>query len=558
MMKRAAKLTAFGLTLALAAVQCITAEAATNRGVLRGIVRDQVGAPLVGATIAIFNAASKSEKPVSNTKTDDTGHFTAAVAPGRYVLKAIASGFDTFEARARVAANRETIIDEILLRRVDTLAERRRAAARDPYRQVVRSSRGHVFHVDETDPEKAEEERDRANATALALTDEASSLHGVVQTVAATGDRPYVATNFAVAKEVADTELTVVGQIGAGPGAPQRLETSVQHDIGDAHEVDVTVGYGRLVVDSDDTLRHLDQFTLQAVDRWAALDRLVVVYGFNYTRFGGASDKDALLPRFGVEVAATNQTQIFARLTPGASLDEIASFDLETGEVTFVEPARANAPLDALAFASPDRSRRFEVGVGHLIDERSNVEVMAFFDTAAGHGVGFLAVPSRDADPEFRTGSLDGRTTGVRVLYTRRFSDALTGTFGYATGRGLAMSSTGLTDPVSLFKSESFQVLAAQLQADFETGTRLQAVYRFSPDTIVFAIDPFAGRLTAFEPSMSFVVYQAIPTPGFIPGQLEALVDVRNVFDSVPATEDGELLLGDYSRLVRAGLSFRF
>jgi hypothetical protein len=555
MMKRAAKLSVIGLTLALVAVQCTTAEAVSNRGVLRGVIRDQMGSPLVGVTVAIFNAASSSEKPVNNAKTGDGGEFSASVAPGRYVLRAVASGFDTVEARARVAANRETVLDEILLRRANTLAERRRAAASDPYRQVVRSSRVPIFHADEQSPE-AEEARDRANA--LALTDEDRSVHGVVQMVGTYGDQPYAATNFAVAKQVADTDVTVIGQIGAGRGAPQRLETSIRNDIGDDHSVDVTLGYGRLTVDGESEPDRLDQYTVQAVDRWRIAGPLVVVYGFNYTRFGGDSSEDALLPRFGVEFSPNSRTQIFSRLTPGASLGEIASFDLETGEVTFVEPARANRSLDRLDEASPDRSRRFEVGVGHLIDERSNVEVMAFVDTASGHGIGFLAVPAPGQDPEFRTGSLDGRTSGVRVLYTRRLGEYVTGTIGYSAGRGLALRRDGLANPASLVESRSFQVLAGQLQADFSTGTRISAIYRFSPGTVVFAIDPFAGKLAAYEPSASFVVYQSIPTPGFIPGQLEALLDVRNAFDSLPASDDGEVILNDYSRLVRAGLSFRF
>lgn len=555
MMKRGAKLSTFGLTLALAAMQCVTAQAATNRGVLRGVVRDQMGAPLVGATIAIFNAAAKADKPISNTRTDAEGQFVASVAPGRYVLRAVATGFDIFEARARVAANRETILDEISLRRVNTLAERRRATATDPYRQVVRSSRGHVFHVDEAEEAEA---RDRADATALALTDRDRAVHGVVQTVATTGDRPYVSANFAVARQVARTEVTVVGQVGLGDGAPQRLETLIRNDIGRDHTVDVSLGYGRLLVDASAQPDRLDQYSLQMVDRWQALGQLVVLYGVNYTRFGGASDADALMPRFGVEYAPTNRTQVFARLTPGASLDEISSFDLETGEVTFVEPARANVAGDRVSEATPDRSRRFEVGAGHMIDERSNVEVMAFFDNASGHGVGFLSVPTPGADPDLRTGSLDGRSSGLRVLYTRRLTDVLTATFGYAAGRGLALDEAGLRDPAALLRSEGFQLVAGQLQADFATGTRLAAIYRFSPDMVVFAIDPFAGRMTAFEPSASFMVVQSIPTPGFIPGQLEARIDVRNAFDSVPATDDGDILLSDYSRLVRAGLSFRF
>jgi hypothetical protein len=552
MMTRAARLSILGLTLALAVMPSVTAEAAASRGVLRGVVRDYSGAPLVGATIAIFSTASRSTKPVSNVTTDGEGAFAASIAPGRYLLKAVAAGFDTFEARARVAPNRETILDQISMRRVDTFADQQRANSRDPYRQVVRSSRGHVFHVVDPDDEEA---RDRANAT-LALTDEGRSTHGIVQTIAASGDRAYLATNFAVANAEADTDWTLVGQLGSGPGAPQRIEARLRNDIGERHEVDVALGYGRLLTDPDRPQRRLDQYTIQAVDRWQAAGPLVVLYGVNYTKFSGASSKGALLPRVGVEFSPSNRSQIFARLTPGSSYDEVASFDLETGEVKFVDSPTAPVATRRLAEARPDRSRRIEIGGGHLIDERSNFEVMAFFDTASGHGIGFLAYPTPGADPEFRTGSLDGRTTGVRVLYTRNIVGSLTGTVGYAAGRGVKLGDS--SDPFAIFENQGFQMVAGQLQAEFDTGTRVTAVYRFSPDAVVFAIDPFAGRVAAFEPSASVVVYQSIPTPGFFPGRLEAMLDVRNLFDVTATSDERELQLADYSRLVRAGLSFRF
>jgi hypothetical protein len=554
-MRRAAKLSSVGLTLALVVIQCAPARAA-GLGVLRGVVRDQYGAPLVGASVAIFDVAAKKDKPVRNTSTDDSGQFEASVAPGRYLLRAVASGFDAFEARARVAADRETVLDTIALRRVDTFADRQRATTSDPYRQVVRSSRGRVFQMQEA----TEDAREQADAQALALTDRDNAAHGVVQTVATTGASSYVATNFAVERRVGRTDLTVVGQTGVGDGAPLRLEATTSTDIGDSHRATVTLGYGRLRVEpapgaGDATL---DQYTLQAVDRWQVADPLVIVYGVNFTRFAGASDATATLPRFGVEFSPTRRTQLFAHMTPGSAPEQIASFNLETGEVTFVEPQRANVAGDRLAEATPDRSRRFEVGVGHVIDERSNVEVMAFYDIASGRGIGFLAVPTPGADPEFRTGELDGRTSGLTVLYTRRLSRTLTGTVGYAVGQGLALAPDALAHPEDLYRPTTFQVFTGQLEADLDTGTRISAVYRFSPNAVVFAIDPFAGRMTAYEPSASFVVAQTLPVPDFFPGQWEALLDVRNVFASVPATEDRELMLADYSRLVRAGLSFRF
>jgi hypothetical protein len=144
------------------------------------------------------------------------------------------------------------------------------------------------------------------------------------------------------------------------------------------------------------------------------------------------------------------------------------------------------------------------------------------------------------------------------VVYTRRLSDLLTATFGYAAGEGMGLSPNGLQDPTALFRPEGFQVFSGQVRADFGTGTRVSATYRYSPRSVVFAIDPFAGRMTAYEPSTSVFIAQSLPMPDFFPGRWEAMLDVRNVFDVVPASEDSSLLLADYSRLVRAGLSFRF
>jgi hypothetical protein len=559
-MRRRARIWTVGLALSFIAFQCVSAEAA-RLGRLRGVICDQGGAPLVGATIAIFDAASESDEPIRNALTDADGQFTASVAPGRYVLRAIASGFSAVEARALVAANRETVLDSISLRRVNTLADRKRNVS-DRYRHAARSARGHVLHMDED----LEAQREREAAEAIALTDEASSTHGVVQAVAVSGRSDYVATNFAVSHRTLGSDLTIVGQTGAGEDAPQRIEALTATDIGDAHRLAVAFGYGQLRTHPIDDELRLSQYTLEVTDRWQVAGPLVLVYGVNYTRFSGASDADSILPRVGVEVAATPQTQIFAGLRPGSSLTEIARFNFETGEVTFTEPARVGTPGESGGMPVLDRSRRMEVGVGHLLDEQSNIEVMAFFDTASGRGIGLLAVPSEGGDPEFTTGALNGRTSGMRVLYTRRFSDVLTGTVGYALGRGQRLSAVGLADrladrladPISLYEPATFNVVATRLDAEFDTGTRISALYRFSPKTVVFAIDPFAGRLTAYEPSASFLIAQSLPSFGFLPGQWEATLDVRNIFDTRPRVDDSELSLSDYRRLVRAGLSLRF
>src|SRR3982750_52933 len=65
-----ARLFTVGLGFVAILLSSVAAEAA-RPGRLSGVVRDQAGAPLVGATIAIFDAVSRSEDPVRNALTDD-------------------------------------------------------------------------------------------------------------------------------------------------------------------------------------------------------------------------------------------------------------------------------------------------------------------------------------------------------------------------------------------------------------------------------------------------------------------------------------------------------
>jgi hypothetical protein len=75
----------------------------------------------------------------------------------------------------------------------------------------------------------------------------------------------------------------------------------------------------------------------------------------------------------------------------------------------------------------------------------------------------------------------------------------------------------------------------------------------------VFAIDPFAGRLAVFDPSLSIMVTQDLPTFG-LPVRAEAVLDARNLLDTQASTDDGEtlMLINGARRSVRGGISVRF
>jgi hypothetical protein len=75
----------------------------------------------------------------------------------------------------------------------------------------------------------------------------------------------------------------------------------------------------------------------------------------------------------------------------------------------------------------------------------------------------------------------------------------------------------------------------------------------------VFAIDPFQGRLSVYDPGLSILVTQKIPTLG-LPFHAQAIVDARNLLDTRNGVfgEDGSLKLNSGGKMIRGGILVRF
>jgi hypothetical protein len=116
-----------------------------------------------------------------------------------------------------------------------------------------------------------------------------------------------------------------------------------------------------------------------------------------------------------------------------------------------------------------------------------------------------------------------------------------------------------MSTPADVFADGFFQTAAFQLGAGFRTGTQIRTVLRFSPQATVFAIDPFAGRLGVYDPSLSIMVTQELPTFG-LPVRAEAIIDARNLMDAQTTAETNEILtqLSTGRRSVRGGIAVRF
>ncbi len=551
---------------------------------ITGTVRDNKGLPLAGAVIQMIREGAN--QIVKQTYSAADGSFSAKIPAGRYSLKAVAVGFsEVLFSSVQVNPSAE-IAYRFNLEPVGsgrTLVEQR--SDRDNVKWTLRAtqSRRSIFQANEGNDATiaaAEKTEQAASESAEAIdaprTDRNGRLlaQGVVETYFADSGNNYSpgyeGINFAVALPASERiDLIFAGQTGVGTAAPQRFETTARWQANDRHRLDLSAGAARFqtfAMSGSTTYpsRRLGQMSVRAIDEWIVRDGVVVVMGFDYSRFLGAGNGASISPRLGIQFDANARTRVRAAYAPGGNETEqqsLASF--EEGDVIFRQ-----MQTQPVAFVSGravmGRSRRLEFGVERALDNRSSVEATAFLDMTSGRGVGLFASPlsafsGNTSAALSSVANQQGSARGLRVVYSRRLNHVWSASAGYSFGRGQKLSPRGITNPAEVFDGGYFQTMAVQLAGDWSRGTHVQTVFRFSPEATVFAIDPFAGRLAVYDPSLSIQVTQDLPTFG-LPVRAQAVIDARNLLDIHARTSDGatRLQIGPNGRALRGGILLRF
>jgi hypothetical protein len=566
-------------------------ERRTGLGTISGSVLDSHGNPVSGALVKILRDGFN--EVVKETKSSTDGSFAARVTPGRYLVRALAEGFTPATFTSVQVTPSTELVYRFNLQPVGegkTLPERRLDRNDPKWRIRASQSRRSIFNAgdgqDETVRkviEAAEEEEaaradveDDAMASPVAPEERRNGrtrTQGYVETFFANSTVPgvgsYAGMNFAVATPVSrDLNLIFSGQAGEF----ERMEATARLRAGARHRLSATIGGARfpLATRATDEGRasfnqKLGQVSVRAVDEWVVRDGVVLVIGLDYSKFTGAGGAHAFTPRLGAAFDANARTRVHIAFAPGSDPSAHAEgVDFEDGQVVFKETeGQPVAFVDGRAVL--ERSHRLEFGVERLLDESSSVEATAFFDTVSGRGVGLLSMPAEGLTPGGSAALLDianqqGGARGLRVVYTRRVSTHLKASAAYAFGRGQQLSPEGANAPDQLFQNSFFQTAAASLDASVFEGTRVRTVLRFSPRASVFAIDPFAGQLAVYDPSLSILVTQELPSFG-LPVRAQATIDARNLLDYASRVEDADgatLSVGALRRSLRGGISLRF
>jgi hypothetical protein len=609
--------------------------AAPAMAFVSGTVKDESGLPLAGALVAILEARIGGRE-VTRIKTDLFGKFKVSIPPGTYHLRAEAAGFRATFTRINLDAA-EKLTFNFSLKRADTLVEKRgdRDDYRWIGRSVPRSVL-HIQDPDEvvaqttTEAEKVEDRFTEARPSfhgmvqLLALS---AAGRGAQAGASAFG------ANFAISGSLGGNfEMALIGQGAVGNSLPQRLTAVATLRPHTNHQITASVGYGQMalikpfgngleggleselrladgaasainpgpkavaqagntnapalnqlspavccrpssVAPGNANAPALNQLSLSAIDSWQVFQPLLIIYGFDYSRFVGsaAGQRESLLPRLAIQFTPSARTRINAAVRPGASeapktiegfsSENInASFEMQPAEVAFND-----API-------LDRSQRFEIGVERVFNDGvASLEATAFYDVVSGHGVGVLALPleaSSETQATFQqvarqVAAMNGAARGVRVMYAHRLNDYAAASVGYSFGQGERFNDApiGSLTPARLFTRGFFQVATVKLDLDFtpKTGTRISTVLRLSPSAVVFAIDPFAGRMSVYDPNINIYLTQELPSFG-LPLNWQMIVDIRNLLNQLNGVEDGtaQLVVARSRRMVRGGIAFRW
>lgn len=542
---------------------------AANLGVIKGIVRDDGGNPIADATVAIFRAGT--QKVLKQVRSATDGSFIAKILPGTYTIFAVAQGYNPITLADVEVSSASQLTYGFKLERAgsgNTLPEKR--VDRNNPKWVIRSaqtSRSIYQNNDGSSPAVNDRVTIEETSEGVADRDESGRRgQSIAETyVAGTENGTYAGVNFATFLPVSeDADVTLAGQTGVGPGAPQRFEVLTRFRPNGSHQVRLNSSVGSLgTFISDGGEKSLGQISVQATDEWKVREGVIFVFGVDYARFIGGGDDFSISPRFGLQFDLNSKTRLRSAYTSHTEERTWSkAIELEDQDVVFRDAASIDDYVVEAGKPVLNKSNRLEFGIERVLDNNSTVEANAFFDTTLSRGVGVtgfgLDAPASGAFNEF-VGNQQGQARGVSLVYHRRLGGRFTAGAGYSLGSGQKLSQEGISNPANLFENDFFQSFFGQVEADLKSGTNVKTIFRLSPEATVFAIDPFQGRLAIYDPGLSILVTQELPNLG-LPFHAQAVVDARNLFDfqTGVAGEEGALRLNSNRRALRGSILVRF
>jgi hypothetical protein len=558
------------LVLILAAA--LPAFAAGKPGSLSGVVTNTTGVPQMGAAVEIFASASSA----LTVFTDVHGAFSAAeLDPGTYKIKVTAPSFLPSLRENVVIRSGASLAVSItlntLFEAIQLVPPRRRTAdEQDDWKWTLRSAANRpILRVLEDGPlvvvsqsDKQEDRTLKARVAFMAGSEAEGFGRGGDMSTAFTLERSMFSSGT----------VSLNGNVGydnSGPSATV-LRAGYAHQMPGGSRPELNITMRRFA--SQDMQEH--NYALQALavslsDRINVAEVLDFSFGTEYQTIQFMGRVSAMRPFGSVALHLTPDTVVeygYATSIPNTRREK--GFDTAPADLSESGP-RVSLSQNR---ATLERARHQEVSVSRR--EGNNNFQVAFYSehisNAALTGVGDVTADSGVFLPDLLSGTFTyngGRlsTNGLRLVAQRNLGSGLTATLNYSYGGALTL---GDATPEWSAVGSSLRVARRHAMAAKMAGslpgarTRWIASYRWTSGDAITPVDPFNASAGQSDPFLNLFIRQPIPGISFLPGRMEALVDIRNLLAQgyVPVVgQDGQTVyLVQSARAIRGGVSFTF
>lgn len=524
------------LLIALLVGGILHAQAAPqdDRGYISGFVKDSRGTPLGGVLVTVLQGTFNPQV-VQKVTTDGFGHFEIKdLLPGSYALSVtLASYLPMLKSGIEVVAGKmerlNLSLQNLYLQTLSPGAPGDRSSApQEDIGSVLRvaSSTRPILRFQGTG-RPADLELDLESPRAAASADQGwrGSVHVYSTAYSADPDLLDLGgafTEFVFVKDLDSNSRWLMAGTVSESGYTE-LDSLIRWNNLKGHSPSLRVSLGsfpyldRQVPSEKGHLQRLNLFNLDFEDEVAISEMISAIYGVEIQATDPSVKARRVRPRWGLRMRPHPAYQVaFIRTKSMPRLHRTVPTD-SGGELSFSSPFLH--PFGSKMRLGQTEATHTEMTVDQELGNGSLLAVGVYSDEFSP-GRAWAAAGSRRIVP--------ASSTGIRVAYGHPLGHGVHTDLGYTFGGGTQWGpgAFGLTP-------RNYHVMVARLKAQANSsGTRVAATYRYISGVSLTVIDPYQEYFESSAPGLSLMVTQSIPYVGrFIPGELEAQLDVHNLFD---------------------------
>lgn len=541
----------------------LPAWAAERPGEISGYVRDASGIPQMGAVVEIVGTAART----LTVFTDGAGFYSATdLLPGLYTVKvSVPSFLPAWRDKVGLHPGTNTHLNVTL----NTLLNGMRVGPLrgnsddDDWKWTLRSVANRPVLRVFDDPSSGDKQDPELKGSLSFLAGSAAEGYG-------SGSE--MSTGFSIERSIFSVDrVGLKGNVGYGDGLPAAvLRATYSHSLPDGSGPSMGIAIRRFAP-SDPNLHNasLQAMALTGAEDFSVGDVLELKFGSELQTIQFLGRVNAFRPRGSANLHLSSNTILgyeYATSLP-------SSRDVNGSDSSAADLSEADPRISVSNFTTKlESAHHQELNVSRRVG-KDNIQLAVFrdrVDNTALLGTGNVTAAGGELLPDMYSGTFTYAgdrlaARGMRVVLARKLYSDLTATLDYACGDvlDLAKPDVEIQSARQWLSTERRQAVAAKFSGTVpRTHTQWIASYRWINGSALTPVDMFNASPGQSDPFLNLFVRQPIPTMGFLPAHMEALVDLRNLLAQgyVPVVgQDGQTVYFVQSaRSVRGGVTISF